>query len=286
MTSCIHIILLGAIVKIPALSLESESCDKNLIQMKDGRVKESGLIPKEMCPCEWKAFTNNACEGEGVPVETGKTYDQTWTQTYKSFMGNQRECPVCRDLFGHIQCITQKSCYPTGWLESGPKLIPKDVPCPAPPPTPTPTPDPTPTLALYPGDVFALIGGKDNKYCKVAKEKKNMMGGTVRKEHLMVCDSDKIKTRTKFSVEKAGDGKIAFKSKKSGLYCGLQVTGGGFGMMLICNKQDLEELSVEDAGHDKVAIKGKNGMYCSDGGTVTCGKINLGKNEKFSIIKV
>jgi len=135
--------------------------------------------------------------------------------------------------------------------------------------------------------VFALRGGKDNKYCKDAQEVKSLLGGITTKEHTLVCDSDNIRKRTKFSVEDAGDGKIALKSEKGGLYCGLEGRHDSSVMTLRCNKKDLEGLSVEDAGPDKIAIKDKNGRYCSDYGThVSCTRINLGKNEKFSIIKV
>jgi len=155
MTSCIRFILFGAIVKIPALGLESESCDRNLMQMKDGQAKESGLIPEEMCPCEWKAFTNGDCEGEGAPMESGKTYDKTWMLPYKSFQNNRKDCPLDLQMgiidYARMSLVLTTKSY-TGFLcyslpdraamaiHDGETVLPKDSPCPAPPPTPAPCP--------------------------------------------------------------------------------------------------------------------------------------------------
>jgi len=329
MTSCIHIILLGAIVKIPALSLESESCDKNLIQMKDGRVKESGLIPEEMCPCEWKAFTNKMCAGEGVQMESGKTYDMTWKQTYKSFMatGNQRECPICSNRYGETYCFTHTQCWGTEMFAFDATLSPKDVPCPAPPPTPdptpTPTPDPTPTptpnptptptanptpaptpvptpeppvptpmptpaptFALYPGGVFALIGGRTSQYCADDEEKKRL-GKVIRVEGKVLCNRNEVDKWEKFSVEDAGDGKVALRGGRGGKYCADDDVEG-----LVCNRNDLgpwERFSVEDAGNGKIALKGGRGKYCAeekDSTAVVCDRLTISnEKETFSISK-
>jgi len=327
MTSCIHLILFGAIVKIPAL--ESESCDKNLIQMKDGRVKESGLIPEEMCPCEWKAFHWTGCIGDPVPMESMKTYDGTWMQSYKSYMPNRKECPLDFPVGITSTSMGESWCYSwpvgiTSTFQFGDKTIfARDAPCaaslptttPTPDPTPTPTPNPTPTptsnptpaptpaptpeppvptpvptpaptFALYPGGVFALRGGREEQYCADDEEKK-FMGKVTRVEGKVLCNRNKVDKWEKFSVEDAGDGKVALRGGRGGKYCADDDVEG-----LVCNRNDLgpwERFSVEDAGNGKIALKGGRGKYCAeekDSTAVVCDRLTISnEKETFSISK-
>jgi len=170
---------------------------------------------------------------------------------------------------------------PTPTPTANPTPAPTPVPTPE-PPVPTPVPTPAPTFALYPGGVFALRGGKDKKYCKDAPEKWDRAEGQV------VCDSNKIEGKKKrFSVEDAGDGKIALRGGRSDLYCGLKVSGGGFGNSLVCNKHNMEKFSVEDAGGGKIALKTENGDYCKDEGKyVSCHSMTLTEESKFEISKL
>jgi len=162
---------------------------------------------------------------------------------------------------------------------------PTPVPTPE-PPVPTPMPTPAPTFALYPGGVFALKGGRGKKYCADDDEEK-VLGRVKRVEGKVLCNRNKVDTWEKFSVEDAGDGKIALRGGRGGKYCADDVEG------VVCNRNtlgDWEKFSVEDAGDGTIALKGgRSGKYCADEkdkNAVVCDRNTL-SNEKdmFSISK-
>lgn len=173
-----------------------------------------------------------------------------------------------------------------------PTAAPTLKPTPAPTAAPTLAPTPVPTLALHPGGVFALMGGRGKKYCADDDEKRRL--GVVKREAgKVICNRNVPDSWEKFSVEDAGDGKIALKGGRGGKYCADNEDGN-----IWCDRDELkswETFSVEDAGEGKIALKGgRSKQYCRDTNTggddddngVRCDKNEINEWEQFIIKKI
>jgi len=130
------------------------------------------------------------------------------------------------------------------------------------------------TVALVPGSIVALKGGKDGKYCADEGAKG------------VKCNRPHLKSWEKFTVVNAGEGKIALKGGKDGKYCADEGAKG-----VKCNRPHLkswEKFTVAYAGGGKIALKGgKHGKYCADeGNKINCNRPHLKSWEEFTVTVV